>query len=35
MKLKAGDRIYRCYRGEPTNVITIERITKTQSYIWN
>ncbi len=31
MKLKVGDRIYRCYRGEPTNVITIERTTKTQA----
>jgi hypothetical protein len=31
MKLKEGDRIYRCYQGTPTSIMVIERTTKTQA----
>jgi hypothetical protein len=31
MELKYGDKIYRCYQGSPTQVLTIDRITKTQA----
>ena len=31
MELKEGDRVYRCYRGTPTHIITIVRTTKTQA----
>ena len=35
MELKKGDRVYRCYRGTPTHVLTIERTTKTQAIAKN
>ena len=31
MELKKGDRVYRCYRGTPTHILTIVRTTKTQA----
>ena len=31
IELKEGDRIYRCYQGSPTQVLTIDRTTKTQA----
>ena len=31
MELKVGDRVYKCYRGTPTHILTIVRTTKTQA----